>query len=204
MYKKFRMKYFVIGLLALSMLSCKDDAKTDAAAMSITAADITTFIDTVLNPMFTGAGWSADISNAADETITARIGLTENIDGSVSANEDGFRNALFAAVISAELVTGNFNTAAQSAASQSALAIVGTSSGELAELQGRTGALVNRISESSERISVQMDELTLHSDELVNVDPYEAATRLNTLITQIETSYTLTGRLQQMSLMRFI
>ena len=124
--------------------------------------------------------------------------------GSISANESGFQNAMLAAVIAAEFVDANFNGEARSAAAHSALGVLGTSSGELAELQGRTGLLVNRISQSTDRMSVQMDELTLHSDELVNVDPYEAATRLSTLITQIETSYTLTGRLQQMSLMRFI
>ena len=85
-----------------------------------------------------------------------------------------------------------------------ALGLAGCQSFFRAELQGLTGLLVNRTSEANERISVQMDELTLHSDKMVAVDPYEAATRLNSLITQIETSYTLTGRIQQLSLMRYI
>jgi flagellar hook-associated protein 3 FlgL len=179
-------------------------AQTDPSAASISAADMTNFIDTVLNPLITGAGWTSTFSNASDETITARIGLSESTTGSVSANEQGFQDAMFAAVIAAEFINGNFSAEAQSAAAQSALNHVGASTGELAELQGLTGLLVNRISESNERIGVQMDELTLHSDKLVAVDPYEAATRLNSLITQIETSYTLTGRIQQLSLMRYI
>lgn len=179
-------------------------ASTDPGALSISAADMTNFIDTVLNPLIMGAGWTSTFSNASDDTITARINLTENSTGSVSGNEQGFQNAMFAAVIAAEFINDNFNAEAQSAAAQSALDHVGASTGELADLQGRTGLLVNRISESNERMAVQMDELTLHSDEMVAVDPYEAATRLNSLITQIETSYTLTGRIQQLSLMRYI
>lgn len=177
---------------------------TDPGAATISGTDMTNFIDTVLNPLITGAGWTSTFSNATDETITARIGLSESITGSVSGNEQGFQNAMFAAVIAAEYINDNFNAEAQSAAAQSALDRVGTSTGELAELQGMTGLLVNRISVSNERIGVQMDELTLHSDKMVAVDPYEAATRLNSLITQIETSYTLTGRIQQLSLMRYI
>ncbi len=179
-------------------------AKTNPAAAGITAADMTDFIDNTLSPLFTGAGWTATFSNATDETITARIGLHEQSTGSVSANEVGFQNAVFAAVIAAEFITDDFNGAARSAAAKSALNQVGTSTGQLAELQGRTGLLANRVTDSSERIGVQMDELTLHSDKMVAVDPYEAATRLNSLITQIETSYTLTGRMQQLSLMQYI
>ena len=179
-------------------------AKTDAAVISIDKTDMTDFIDNTLAPMFTGAGWASTFSNASDETITARITLNENGVGSVSANNEGFQNAMFAAVIAAELITPDFNAGARSAAAQSALELVGNSTAELAELQGKTGLLVNRISESSERITIQMDELTLQSDKMVAVDPYEAATRLNSLITQIETSYTLTGRIQQLSLMRYI
>jgi flagellar hook-associated protein 3 FlgL len=36
------------------------------------------------------------------------------------------------------------------------------------------------------------------------VDPFEAATRVNALITQIETSYALTARIQQLSLTRLL
>ncbi|MEP1206280.1 MAG: flagellar hook-associated family protein [Rhizobiaceae bacterium] len=179
-------------------------AKTDAAAVSITAADMTDFIDNTLSPLFTGAGWTSTFSNASDETITARIGLNEQGVGSVSANNSGFQNAVFAAVIAAEFISDDFNAGARSAAAQSALDLVGNSTGQLAELQGKTGLLINRISQSSERLNVQMDELTIYSDKMVEVDPYEAATRLNSLITQIETSYTLTGRIQQLSLMRYI
>ncbi|MCJ8309379.1 MAG: flagellar hook-associated family protein [Rhizobiaceae bacterium] len=179
-------------------------AATDAAAVSISGAAMTNFIDTVLNPLITGANWTSTFSNAADETITARIGLNESISGSVSGNEQGFQNVMLAAVVAAEFINENFNAEAQSAAAKAAIDKVGISTGQLAELQGLTGLLVNRTSEANERIAIQMDELTLHSDKMVAVDPYEAATRLNSLITQIETSYTLTGRIQQLSLMRYI
>jgi len=36
------------------------------------------------------------------------------------------------------------------------------------------------------------------------VDPYEASTRMNSLLAQVEASYTLTSRIQQMSLMNYL
>ena len=36
------------------------------------------------------------------------------------------------------------------------------------------------------------------------VDPYEAATRVSALVSQIETSYALTSRIQQLSLLKFM
>ena len=71
-------------------------------------------------------------------------------------------------------------------------------------MQGQAGFYANRIEQTSERLTTLIDEFTKQADEIAAVDPYEAATRLNSLLTQIETSYTLTGRLQQLSLMRFI
>ncbi len=37
-----------------------------------------------------------------------------------------------------------------------------------------------------------------------SVDPYEAATRVNILMTQLESSYAVTGRISRMSLLNYI
>ena len=178
--------------------------KDDPLASSIDEAAMTDFFDNALAPLFSAAGWTSTFSSASDDTIDARIGLNETGEASVSANEEGFRNVFFASVIAAEFFSGALSGEAKSVAAERAIGLVGASSGQIADTQGRAGFLVNRIEKSNERMGVQIDELTAQSDQLVAVDPYEAATRLNSLITQIETSYTLTGRIQQLSLMRYL
>lgn len=178
--------------------------KTAPAAGFISTADMRTFIDTVVQPMFDGADWGTYFSNASDDVITARIGFEETIDSSISANETGFRNMFFAAAITTTFFEGAVGAAATSAVSERAIELVAGSSGNLAALQGRVGYITNRVQDSTDRISRQIDSFTLASNDMVAVDPYEAATRVNQLLTQIETSYTLTGRIQQLSLMRFI
>jgi len=179
-------------------------AKDDSGATGISKTDMKTFLDTVVEPMFMGSQWNSIFSNATDDTINARISLTETTGASISANETAFRQVMFATITTAHFFTGNLSGQAQSAVATRALEMVSQSTGSLADMQGKIGFISNRIERSSERLDLQIDQYTIDSDAMIAVDPYEAATRLNSLITQIETSYTLTGRIQQLSLMRFI
>ncbi len=71
-------------------------------------------------------------------------------------------------------------------------------------VQARLGVAQNRVSDASERMSIQRDILTRQVTGLENVDPYEAATRVNALMSQVEVSYSLTARIRQMSLLRYL
>ena len=53
-------------------------------------------------------------------------------------------------------------------------------------------------------MSLQMDVIAKHISALESVDPYEASTRVTTLLTQIETSYAMTARIQQLSLLDYL
>jgi hypothetical protein len=71
-------------------------------------------------------------------------------------------------------------------------------------LQGQIGIIQQRVEGASERVSMQIDLFKLNIHDLEGVDPFEASTRISSLMTQIETSYTLTARIQQLSLVRFL
>jgi flagellar hook-associated protein 3 FlgL len=49
-----------------------------------------------------------------------------------------------------------------------------------------------------------MDIINTQLTDLVGVDTYEASVRLNTLLTQVETSYTITSKIQDLSLVNFL
>lgn len=177
--------------------------KNDPAAQSITAADMKTFLDTQVDVMFLGTGWSS-LSTASDEGIRSRITRTQSVETSVSANEAGFRKAIYAAAIAAEFFSGNLGGAARSAVAEKALGLVGNAAADLGELQSRVGFLQQQVSDATDRIKLQSQRLASLGDDLSAVDPYEAATRLNTLLTQIETSYQITQRVQNLSLMKYL
>ena len=178
--------------------------KTDPAAELIDAATMRTFLDTVVEPQFLGAGWGANMSMASDEGVLSRITLSQSAVTSVSANEAGFRKVVMAGVITSEFYAGNFNATAMDAVAQKALELSGEAIADLSETQGRTGLVEEQLARASERLQSQADMLETYSNSLESVDPYEASTKLTSLLTQIETSYALTARIQQLSLMRFM
>lgn len=174
------------------------------AAASISAADMTTFLDTVLEPQFMGAAWEANWSNATDDTIVSRIALNETLNTSVSANEAGLRKLAMAAVAVKEIFSSNAGTAARAAVVDKAMELTGDAIGEIGNLQAETGIVENRVTNASDRIATQIDLFERLQLELEGVDPYEASTRVSTLLGQIETSYALTARLQQLSLAKYL
>lgn len=175
----------------------------DPLAATINGADMTDFLTNVIEPQFMGAGW-ANWSNATDETITARITLTETASASVSANIEGVRRLAMAAATIAVFFEGPINAEARGAilehgTSQSAASVAG-----ITQVQSQTGIIENRISAANERLEMQISIFQSKNSDLVSIDPYEASARVSTLLAQIETAYTLTSRIRQLSLVRYL
>ena len=53
-------------------------------------------------------------------------------------------------------------------------------------------------------MSIQIDIMTRHIGALENVDPFEASTRVSALLTQVETAYAMTARIQRLSLLNYL
>lgn len=66
------------------------------------------------------------------------------------------------------------------------------------------GVAQERVSMASQRMSIQIDILAKDVGTLENVDPTEVSVRISALMTQIETSYALTARLPQLSLVNYL
>ncbi len=179
-------------------------AHTAPAAATIDKAAMETFLTTVVEPQFMGADWTTNWSNATDETITARITLTETTSASVSANADGVRRMMMAAASVAVFLDGNLNANAQQAVVEHSSSQTGQAISGIAQLQAQTGIVENRITTASERLQMQIDIFEGKISDLEGVDPYEASTRVTTLLAQIETAYTLTSRIRQLSLVRYL
>lgn len=176
----------------------------DPAAASISTADMDSFLTSSIEPQFLGAAWQANWSNATDQQIVSRIALNETTETSVSANQEGLRKLAMAATIVAEAFSGNLSAAAKNAAATKALALAGEAIASLGQLQSQTGIIQNRVANASERINTQVDLFERHIIDLEGIDPYEAANRVNDLMSHIQTSFALTARIQQLSLLNYL
>lgn len=178
--------------------------KDDPAAAGISAADMETFMAVVVEPQFMGSGWGANWSSATDQTIVSRIALNETTQTSVSANNEGLRKVAMAATLAFEAFSGNLSEEARTAVAQRAQALAGEAVADLGQLQSQTGIIQNRVSDASTRINTQIDLFERHILDLEGVDPYEAANRVNDLMSHIQTSFALTARIQQLSLLNYL
>jgi flagellar hook-associated protein 3 FlgL len=178
--------------------------KTDPATASITAAEMDGFLASAVEPQFLGGGWEANWSSATDQKIVSRVTLTETTETSVSANDVGMRKLAMAAATITDLFDGNLGPGARQALIDRAFTLVSEAVGSIADLQATTGLIEKRVSDATARLNVQIDLFERQIGNLVSVDPYEAKTRVDALLGQVEVSYALTARFQQLSLLRFL
>ncbi|HWK12930.1 MAG TPA: flagellar hook-associated family protein [Rhizobiaceae bacterium] len=178
-------------------------AHTDAAAAGLTGADITDFLTNVLEPQFM-ADWGANWSSATDQAIVSRITLNDTETTSVSANSDGIKQMALAASVIGVLFEGQIGDSALTKVALYGVEKMGQATSSLAHTQAATGISEQRIAAASERLQMQVDIFKGNVSDLVGIDPYEVSNRVSTLLAQIETSYTLTARIRQLSLVKYL
>jgi flagellar hook-associated protein 3 FlgL len=199
-------------------LSVKGYASKD----QMTAADMTAFLDD-LEKKFNGTTplsapphpaamngkdlWTSYFSSASDENMKSRIGPTEVIDSSTNSNSQGMRNFAFATIISMEFLQPTAKQEARDVVTDRTRTTISKAMNGVDSLnQQRTniGIASERVSKAEERLEAQKDILTKSLGSMENVDPEEAATRLNTMKTLLETAYTVTAKIQQLSLANYL
>lgn len=162
------------------------------------------FITTVLEPMFTGADWTTNWSSATDQSMTSRITQSETVQTSASANENGFRYFALAAVVTKELMTIGAPANAVTVAINAAIDYTGRAITGINSTRSQLGLSENRIEKADASLKVQVDIIETSLSSKIEVDAYEASTRVNSLLAMVEASYTLTARIQSLSLVNYL
>lgn len=176
----------------------------DPNVANITANDLQVFLDGAFAAVFDDPSWTTNFSNATDEVRSDRISQGETITTGISANEGAFRSLVQAYSAVLDLGTEALNAEAYQTLVDHTLTLVGDATAEITVLEGRTGQRQERVADAQEMIGLQIDVLKEQSARLEGVDSYEAATRLNTLVTQLEASYAVTARMQRLSLLNYL
>lgn len=178
--------------------------QADPGVATISAADMQTFLDGDFRALFDDARWSADWSSASSQNMQNRISTSDVVDTSVNANEGAMRKLAMAYTMVADLGADRLGEGAFRAVAETATRLIAEGTHEITALQGRVGGAQQRITQMNERMSLQTDILAKNIGSLENVDPYEAASRVTTLMTQLETGYALTARIQRLSILNYL
>jgi len=177
---------------------------SDPAAANITGDQMKAFLDGPFSDLFNNANWTSTWSSASDQNITSRISSNDRVETSANANDGSFRGLAAAYTMISELGIEGLGDEAYQAVVDKAIALTGQATGDITQLQAGLGTSQERIKAANDRIDVQTTLMTNQITDLEGVDPYEATANVNALLTQIETAYALTARLQNLSLINYI
>ena len=179
-------------------------AQSAPGVENISGTDMETFLNGAFSDLFNNANWTTTWSSASDQNITSRISTNERIETSTNANADPFRALASAYTMIADLGIEELSPEAYQAVMDKAIAVVGQVTGDLTQLRAGLGTSQERIQAANDRMDVQISLFQEHIVQLEGVDTYEATAKVNALLTQIETAYALTARLQNLSLLNHI
>ena len=178
--------------------------RSDQANVGITAANMQTFLDGPFSAQFSASAWSSNWSTASDRNMRSRISTSELVETSVNANDAGVRQLAEAFTMVADLGTQNLNASAFQALIDTAAKRAGEAVQKLGNTQSALGVTQERVTRSSDHMSLQIDIMNKHISALESVDPYEASTRLSSLTTELETAYAVTARIQKLSILNYL
>ena len=173
-------------------------------AASITAAQMDAFVDGVLHNEFSAPNWAANWSTASDQFKAVRVDQSQTMEVPVNANNEAIRDLFMSLTAAFDAGTGNLSQGTFQSLVDKAAALAGKAAGNIGNVQALVGSVQQEVSAATERITTRGNILNREINALESVDPYEAATRVNTLTNQLEASYALTARLSRLSLLNYL
>ena len=135
--------------------------------------------------------------------MKSRISQGETVQTSTNANTDGMRSFVFGSIVAIEFLGGDFTNVQEAVVKKANEAIGRGETGITAE-RSSLGLSAERVKKADESLGAQKKIIETHLGSLEGIDVEEASVRVNALRLLLETSYTLTGRLQSLSLVNYL
>ncbi|WP_422376510.1 flagellar hook-associated family protein [Roseibium sp.] len=178
--------------------------QANPAVSAITPAAMDTYLNGAFDAMFQDPAWGATWSSASDNVMVSRISASETVTSSVSANEQAFRDLAAAYTMMSDLGNENLDPGTWKTVVDKAIEKLGTGIAGVTSEMGKLGNVQEQVNLASERLKVQTDILNSRVNDLENVNLEETSVRLNTALTQLETTYAVTARMQGLSILNYL
>jgi flagellar hook-associated protein 3 FlgL len=179
-------------------------SQSDPLVNTISPASMQTFLTGAFADLFQGADWSTNWSQASSTRTSALISPANVVTTSVTANESAFHDLANAYTSIADLAITNLGATTQQAVLSNALNLVGAAQQAINGLQTTLGLSQSQITNANSQMQTQASLIDNWVYELGAVDPYEAASTVTNLTTQLETAYSLTNRISRLSLVNYL
>lgn len=177
--------------------------QTNPAVSGIAPADMQNFI-TDLEASFLGAGWEANWSTASNENMQSRVSASETVQSSTNTNADGMRHMALGLVLGQELLALDISEQTRKTVSDAAINYMGRAISGIDGERSALGISEARVTQANTSLNAQITILSTSIKDMEGIDTYEAATRVTTLESQLSLAYTLTSRIQNLSLLNYL
>jgi flagellar hook-associated protein 3 FlgL len=177
--------------------------QNDPLVSGITAGDMDAFLDGPFKQLFEGSDWNA-LSNASDQNIQSLISPMEKVETSTNANTTPMRQIAMAYTMIFDLGIESLSPATRDVVLKKAIDVLSTAISGIIDVQATVGTAQAKTESASERMELQKSIFEERIGQLEAVDPTEAKVRVDQLMTQIQTSYSLTAQLKQLSLINYL
>ncbi|MCK7611289.1 flagellar hook-associated family protein [Roseibium sediminicola] len=178
--------------------------QSNPAVSAITPAAMDTYLTGAFDTMFQDPAWGTTWSTASSSVMVSRISASERVSSSVSANEQAFRDLAAAYTMMSDLGNEDLDVETWKVVVNKAIEKVGSGIAGVTSQMGKLGNVQEQVKLASERLTVQTDILNRRVNDLENVNLEETSVRLNTALTQLETSYAVTARMQGLSILNYL
>ncbi|RFC63006.1 flagellar hook-associated family protein [Fulvimarina endophytica] len=177
----------------------------------VTADQMKSFLDNEFAALFVTGNtdpalntWDLHWSNASSSQTQARIGESDLITTSASANDDGFRNMMKSYAMLANLSGESLSDEARQVLTSRSVETLSTGLSQVTDLRSEIGIGQERISRANDGLKAQTFILKVAIGKEEEVDSYEAAIRVTNLTNNLEASYALTARISRLSILNYL
>ena len=177
--------------------------QSNAGVANITDTAMKSFLDNTFPQLFNDTGWPSFFKGSSTQ-LTARVGINDTSSASVTANDQGIRDLIASLVAVSDLGGQNMNTTTFGVVIDKAMQLAGSAQTGITASQTQVGLMESKIKSSTDNLTAQKDIMQKAYTQATSVDQYEVATRVNQLTTQLQTAYSLTSRMQQLSLLQYL
>ncbi|MFD2173012.1 flagellin [Rhodobacter lacus] len=190
-------------------VATSDDILTSLKSLTAgmtSSTDIITAVNTWFDqPEGSGSGFIDEAYfGSTKATAPIPVSETETAQLTLTATDPAIRNMLKGFAIASLATDTSLSPATRAALSFSAGNQILSAENEVTTARAGLGSMEALISEAQTRNETQKTALNLAQKDLIGVDEYDAATALEAVQSQLETLYTLTSRLSQLSLTDYI
>lgn len=173
-------------------------------AASVTPGEFRSYLEGAFQDQFDDGSWLANWSAATSEVPTVRLADGNATAASVSANGRPIRQLAQALTMIVEFSPSGLPEPSFEAMLDTSMKLLAEAQAGIGQMQALTGLGEAAIASSLSQTEREIGFLNRGLAEATAPDAYQLAAEINSLMTQLEASYSLTGRLRQLTLLNYV